>query len=696
MTERSLRTDAGDEFDETVSHSRLDEKSQYLSAMFHSTDLRQLSEEWDLRRVLWQRFWDRLFEEPQYSYPRWQAGEAPANPHRPGPESAAFLEPASLLWAHRNGWAINAPPMVAEFDGSYWARHRENIAVYRAARAESYTAALEHATEGSAFHEQTSQLQEVITRELAGVDAYWSGMVEDKPTTKDPKGLWYRRMRPNRSRSNWGVLRVYSFPFTAIFRFDDCEDIVVFSASPVCNRVRRFPKQGIEQMAEFVRVNQTPDVVAHRETRLKMRAMDDQTVTARVKHGARNVVTGTFNLVQSWERGESWKNPFTSEILSLAPGFDWTISTVPRLTKDGVRCVMLMCGEPEVYVHPDNFARKSERDAGGPGGRAAARAEAARAAAAAAAGDKAGGAADEDEDNDLDNAPRVLAKRALGLQSDTFDGDDAALLDLVDEDGNVDPVMLDYVRRLVLSHREALADTFEWKKRTLSYRFHIDVYMNDRQSRKQLSEHLVAGEHRHSVLAKDLVHGTAKRTYSHLLEDLYHRLAFFDGSLRAVCWYMFWHAIALNNHARNYNIMKRTTQKLLDPCEPGSPVTRVLSRPELEALLGKLKVYRPDGTGAVSNALLDQLYDKLAEVESVTLKTFSKKWVRNVSDAKRVMSHTQEEEDAAEERRRAAALEAEAAMERAAAAERNGSADAFRVCSRGGGDGDDGGACVTM
>lgn len=582
-----------------------------------------------------------------------------------------FLDPQALLWSHRKGWAQSSPPMVEEFDGSYWARHQENIAILRRCGAEAFQASLEMMQPESPFCDRLANVQTVISRELAGVDVYWDGLVEDVPTSKDPDGLWYRKLRHNSSRSCWGTLRVYSFPFTAIFRYDDCDDLVVMSAAPLVNRVRRFPKHGVDQLEDFVRINTDPRVIEVRDMRTKMRAMDEQVVTAHVKHGSRNEVRGTFHLRQTWEKGETWRNPFTSEIMSLSPGFEWAITTVPHQKRDGIRCVALVCGEPELQVHPDNFARRDP-------------AEAAAAAAKGGGGKKKGRTmADEDEDDDLDNAPRALAKLALGVQSETFSGDDEALEELIAWPGNVDPELLEYVRKLSHTYRAVTADAFEWKRHTLSYDFHMRVYRNHNLTREQLTDFLRQHEGDGSVLTKDLVHGTAKRTYSHLLMDLFHRLAFFDGSLRAVCWYMFWHGVALNNRARNYDLMKRPVQKKLDPSEPGAPVTRVLPRADCEALLAKLGVYGSP-TDAITDTLLDNLYEKMAEVETLTLKHFSKKWQRNVDDAKRVIGRTEEQQSFAEKREAAAA--AEEALNRAAELERiTRGEEESRFCSQAGG-----------
>lgn len=61
----------------------------------------------------------------------------------------------------------------------------------------------------------------------------------------------YRKLKDSRevkTKSNFGTLRVTPFPFTAVFRYDDCDDYVVLARSPVVKGVRRIPHDGMTQV----------------------------------------------------------------------------------------------------------------------------------------------------------------------------------------------------------------------------------------------------------------------------------------------------------------------------------------------------------------------------------------------------------------------------------------------------------------
>lgn len=586
--------------------AHLDEKSQWIADLLKSGKVRRLSEEWGVRHEVWQRFWDRLFEEPEYAKPRWRKGAAVEHPYRPPKGTARYLNPEYLKWALREGYTKNAPPVLLEFDGSYWERHQETKRIGRAVGLESYAQALKDLDKSSPIHREIEALQRICAQKLMGVDVYWDGPVEDTPDTKDASGVWFRKMKPNTSKSNWGTLKVYFFPFTAVFRYDDCEEYVVLSALPLVNNIRRFPKEGLEQLQRFVRANLNPDVLETRDLRLKLRSMDDQEISLNVVYGHNVEVRGVFH-IEGWGEADVWSNPRTREVVDLSPGFQWHITTDKRAPSQGFKCVNFLCGEPELHVHPDNFVKQADK-----------------------------------LENLDDQGPQQLSRDALGIRLDYFDGNDDIVRQLVRADGNVDPVLVDYVRKLYQAYRDDRWDDNQFKTLTLSNAFFLEVYMNDRISRAELNEALQRNEDEGSLLLEDLVRGTSKRTHSHLLQDLYHRLAYLDGSLRACCWYTFWHAVALNNRGMKYRMIPRGIAKQLDPAEPGSPLAKVLSRAELKQLLVKASLYvegDPEGS-VIDDALMDRLYEKLDEVEGQTMRDFSEKWKRNVEETKVVIGQS--------------------------------------------------------
>lgn len=586
--------------------AHLDEKSQWLADLLKSGKVRRLAKEWGVRKEVWQRFWDRLFEESDYAKPRWRKGQVVTHPYRPPKGASTYLNPEHLHWATREGCLKNAPPMLMEFDGSYWERHHELKRIARAVGPESYLQALNELDEASPFRKRAQALQRICIEKLMGVDVYWKGQVEDTPATKDSEGMWYRKQKPSSSKSGWGTLTVFPFPFTAVFRYDDSPEHLILTAAPVVNRIRRFPKQGLEELEAFVRANLEPSVLEVRNIRLMMRSMDDQEIRLSVVYGNRREIRGVFHIENVWNETDVWRNPRTTEVVNLSPGFRWNVTTDKRAPSQGFKCINFVCGEPEVHVHPDNFVKQADK-----------------------------------LENLDDQGPQQLSRDALGIRLDYFDGDDEIIRALVEEDGNVDPVLVDYVRKLYQAYREEFVDDSAHKVQTLSNSFWYTVYNNDATTPDELTRTLLKEEGAESLLVRDLVHGTTKRTHSHLLQDLFHRLAYFDGSMRACCWYTFWHAVALNNRGMGYRLIPRAVAKQLDPAEPGSPLAKVLSRAELAHVLQQAGLYEPDDpSSTIDDDLIAALYRKLDEVEGQTMKDFSAKWRKNVEEAKVVLSHS--------------------------------------------------------
>ena len=284
------------------------------------------------------------------------------------------------------------------------------------------------------------KIKQLVVTELAGVDVYWDGMVEEESSTKDPSGIWYRKQRMNTSKSKWGTLRVYMFPFIAIFRYDDCDEYAVFSAAPVVNKIRRFPKQGVEQLKQFVRINTEGDVLQTRIVRQRLRSLDGQDIKVMVTYPEDKVIPGQFHIVSQWFVEDVWKNTRTGEVLSLAPGFSFQVTTTMKHHAAG-QCTSLVCGAPETGVHPDNFVKQAED------------------------------AIDED-------GPQVLSREALGFEYDYFSGDDPVVQHLADED-NLDPLYVEYVQKLYQSYRDHIYDDYVWKTRTLSYQFWVSALCMD-------------------------------------------------------------------------------------------------------------------------------------------------------------------------------------------------------------------------
>jgi len=110
-----------------------------------------------------------------------------------------------------------------------------------------------------------------------GLDVYWDGQVENNDNTglESTTSYPYRVLRANKSETKWGSLKVYPFPFcgkcdcipfdtsnlssyihvVAIFRYDDCDDHVIFSINEVVNGIRRLQKDGLEQIKQLCRLN---------------------------------------------------------------------------------------------------------------------------------------------------------------------------------------------------------------------------------------------------------------------------------------------------------------------------------------------------------------------------------------------------------------------------------------------------------
>ena len=354
-------------------------------------------------------------------------------------------------------------------------------------------------------------------RVCPGIDLKWEGEVEDDPTARDNVGYYYRKTKPNSSKSKWGVLKVIPFPFTAIFRYDDCEEVVIFSAAAIVHNTRRLPTEALNQMERFVELNTSDKTKEERDIRLKLRSLDDVEITVEVNHPMKREVRGTFHMrlaeemlhdeqaeKELWmqaeaggqtqgrrrtakqaaedrkqkemmkhkfrnikdkksrrleqaryqarlavqeqakkdmrqvgsklleDRGDLWENPITKEVLSLAPGFFFEVSTrKPKSTSS--RCAAFVCGDAEVGVHPDNFVKQID---------------------------------------DFSDKPQVLARESLGFKSNFFDITEPIYHKFIDP-RNLDMKFVEYLQALYQTYRDMMEDEYIWKKRVLSYEFQV-------------------------------------------------------------------------------------------------------------------------------------------------------------------------------------------------------------------------------
>lgn len=292
------------------------------------------------------------------------------------------------------------------------------------------------------------------------MDCYWAGEVEDEPARHAG-----RRKARNTKRSDsggrknyFGSLRLFPFPFTGIFRYDDplpgqqgYPDYLVLCSAPVVNGIRRVVPEAQEQMHRFVDENVHDIMADARELRMQLRSLDGQKIMVEVidKESRRNLkIPATFTIKYAAPHipSDLWRNELTKEVLSLAPGFDYMLRTVQTKSSQG-HCVNFMCGDPNTGVPPDLFEdADAKRNLEGE----------------EAANDKTG--------------PQILTKGAIGA-FDHFDPTDKGLHRIVNNEHNFELASQwrQYHEELTHSFRKSVANEFAYKKRVLSYHFWVRI-----------------------------------------------------------------------------------------------------------------------------------------------------------------------------------------------------------------------------
>jgi hypothetical protein len=554
------------------SGAKVDEKSQWVIRLFDpDASVRDLAKVWGVRKALWQKFWDRVFEKPEFTAPRPLEGGVDLDHAR---LNAAELDPRNLQWDARpkDTPMQNAPPYLLDFDGSLWMRHEENKRIAAKVGSESYQYAVQERDPSYVHHAHVTALQEVMISQLHGVDVYWQNDVEDDPEP-DPHGKnMYRKLKSNTSPTGFGTIRIFPFPFTAIFRYDDSPEVVILTTAPLVNNVRRVPSEARAQLDMFVKENIDDYLQDARDLRSKLRALDGQTIKLRI--GERKVEVDaalTFEHSQPTVPTDVWRNKMTNEVVSLIPGFKFQVrSTLTKATDQ--RCMAFICGEPEVGVHPDHF---------------------------------------ETEDGQLldeDAGPQKLNHAAMGI-GEFFDPEDEGLWSMVSHLFNAELIsdFETYLQDLYRTYRISMANEFRWKNRSLSYEFYLLVYENDRLTVEQLRDVIEKYEDESSPLRTALFDDDAP--YRDMLDDVYEKMQQFDDSDAARCWYAFWRAVELDN--RVLKMFSPDVMRTIDPAEPLSGLDDTISEEDLLDNLRTMGVYEDDDSSRITLGVLNKLFSTM-------------------------------------------------------------------------------------
>jgi len=293
------------------------------------------------------------------------------------------------------------------------------------------------------YYDELLDVKESFYRDLAGPDVYWDGWVEDAPTAKDPDGMWYRKMRKNKSKTKWGTLRVFNFPFMAIFRYDDCDDHVIFSMNPVINNVRRSVESGLQQMELLLQVNQSVEVGNGRKRRNQLRSIDGDDVYLTVKYPRPTRIKGTFRLECPWNLADVWENKRTNEVICLTPGFNFSVEVTinSNLENECVNFFSMLCCKKRQVVADENLQldreKKVRRQADG-----------------------------------REITIKYLTLHTMGMPDTHIDFNSTCVSELTN-DKTVNPAICSYVEDLYASFRRVTYDEMLWKEKTLSYEFWV-------------------------------------------------------------------------------------------------------------------------------------------------------------------------------------------------------------------------------
>ncbi len=122
-------------------------------------------------------------------------------------------------------------------------------------------------------HRQIQANIQTAVHALNGLDVYWDGPVES--VSIGAKGT-VRQRTTKRSSSGTGFGKAYMlpFPFTVVLVFDDSDDEVFFSLSPVVAGVRRDAQQSLAEFYRFIQVNFSPEIQRRKLIRLSLRSMN--------------------------------------------------------------------------------------------------------------------------------------------------------------------------------------------------------------------------------------------------------------------------------------------------------------------------------------------------------------------------------------------------------------------------------------
>jgi hypothetical protein len=623
----------------------INDKLLYMDKLLKSGShhLRELEDSIRVRLSMWQKFWDRLFCSPEFARQRLRKQDNFERKSNRVEGAAHFTDPQALTWmtgarvipssrSQRNLTESVFPPTLLEFTGSYWERHEENKLIASVIGELAYEEAIAEES-----NPEVRKLQSEMVAELAGVDVYWDGTLEDTP--KQNKDLLRRvkRQRPADS-TPWGALRIAHFPFTGLLRLDDGSGYALFSLSQYTGKVQRSKKEAFEEVEQLVKVNRREDIRRKRAVRQTLRALDGSKAVHGIVYPSEAEFTGAFAFVsllsanhELVDDADTWENRLTGETLDISPGFDFKITVAREKEEDAcqVACAVLL-GRAEDPIPPDAFEKSNPRAAalaamaksGSGGGRASGdgtKGASAVAAAAVAA------------DMPTLDGPKVLSKKALGLRGHMMDDESLRRLEQLAKmnstQHNEERMMLSSIFE---AYRMSVLDEMNWKRQTLSYAFWFEVYRTDALSMDELLAKLQALEPADSLLVKHLVHGKAETDeFRKDLEQLYHQLRLFDTNELARLWYTLWHVVLRHNSARSQPWMDASTAELLDPTSEKSRVPYVVPRETLDAVLQDLGVHY-----LFDARFLDLLYAKINETTEAHERHIIDDWLQQVNKFK--------------------------------------------------------------
>jgi len=246
------------------------------------------------RRVIWQAWWDWLFETLAIEDHDASLEERKGENEKAGKSSpsSTFRKPGDLLVFESLCGASR--PVLRNFSGTFFERHWEILVLHAALGTNRWYQEVVKEESSSRWLDLVRQLEG-----LDGPDVFYNGRVlrkEDMRMWGAGRGLGVQTVE-NTSKTKFGNLQVFHRPFSAIFQFEDSGEVIIFS---------RKDRRSLERL---IKSNATVKVRKEKKTRLYVRGLDGHTVDVDViskkKKKKKDIKSGTFRRVVGKELSKS-------------------------------------------------------------------------------------------------------------------------------------------------------------------------------------------------------------------------------------------------------------------------------------------------------------------------------------------------------------------------------------------------------